>query len=138
MMVVGAKGMLGTELCLQAPDGADVWAVDLPELDIGDRQATVEAMRQFGPEIVVNAAAYTDVDKSETERDLAMRVNGLGTLHLASAAREVGARLVHVSTDFVFDGRKGEPYEECDAPNPLGVYGKSKYYGEKMERWHPK
>ena len=87
-------------------------------------------MDRFSPEVIFHGAAYTAVDKAESEPELAEKVNGLGTRNLAYWARQNGARLIYVSTDYVFDGEKKEPYTEKDSPNPLGVYGKSKLLGE--------
>jgi dTDP-4-dehydrorhamnose reductase len=103
---------------------------DLDDFDIADRPATLTEIARLRPRLLVNCAAATDVDRCELEHDYADRTNVLGPKHLAEAAAEVGARLVHVSTDFVFDGAKGAPYRETDAPQPLNYYGWSKLEGE--------
>jgi dTDP-4-dehydrorhamnose reductase len=105
--------------------------LDLPGFDVTDREAVRRALGELGPELVVNCAAYTDVDGCETRAELATRVNGEGPGYLAEAARELGATLVHLSTDYVFDGAKREPYTEEDPPNPLCAYGRSKLLGER-------
>jgi dTDP-4-dehydrorhamnose reductase len=104
------------------------------ELDIGDHHAVMQRLVPIAPELIVNAAAYTDVDGCESEHRRAYRDNGLGPQSLALAARACGAMLIHVSTDYVFDGEKGEPYDELDPPNPLSVYGRSKLAGELFVR----
>jgi dTDP-4-dehydrorhamnose reductase len=99
-------------------------------LDITDLEATKRAIAQARPDVVINCAAYTNVDGAETEPDSAYRVNALGTWNLALACQEVGAAMLLVSTDYVFDGMKGTAYDEYDTPNPQSVYGRSKYAGE--------
>lgn len=135
ILVVGAKGMLGRDL-IEILTG-DVRGVDVEEIDITSLESTRRVLLTLKPEVVVNAAAYTDVDGCETNRDLAMQVNGEGVAHLALSALEIGARLVHVSTDYVFDGTKGAPWLEDDPPNPLSVYGESKLAGEMNARIVP-
>jgi dTDP-4-dehydrorhamnose reductase len=109
----------------------DVIGVDVKEMDITDEGRTASVITFVEPEVVVNCAAYTDVDGCERETETAFTVNGVGPGNLAVACREAVARLVHVSTDFVFDGDKGEPYVETDEPAPCSVYGASKLEGEK-------
>jgi dTDP-4-dehydrorhamnose reductase len=111
--------------------------VDIDEIDITSLESTERVIRTLKPETVINCAAYTDVDGCETNVETAMQVNGEGVAHLALATREIGARLVHVSTDYVFDGSKGTPYVEDDAPCPLGVYGESKLAGELNAGFNP-
>ena len=135
ILVVGAKGMLGRDL-MNVLSG-DVRGVDVEEIDITSLESTRRVLLTLKPEVVVNAAAYTDVDGCETEKELAMQVNGEGVAHLALAALEIGARLVHVSTDYVFDGTKEGPWLEDDPPNPLSVYGESKLAGELNARLVP-
>ncbi len=131
VLVSGAGGQLGREL-LDAftAAGHEVVAADRRRLDVGDRQAVLQALDGVSPEVVVNAAAWTAVDACEDDPDRAWRVNALGVRHLAEGARLVGARVCHISTDYVFDGTKVEPYVEWDAPNPHSVYGRSKLGGE--------
>jgi dTDP-4-dehydrorhamnose reductase len=120
--------MLGHDL-LEVLQG-DVRGVDLPELDITDLTSVRKTLLTLKPEIIINVAAYTDVDGCEADVERAMAVNGEGVGLLALTAREIGAKLVQVSTDYVFDGGKGEPYLEDDAVGPLSVYGESKLAGE--------
>jgi len=129
VILLGARGMLGTDLaaaCIQA--GHDVAAFDLPELDITQREPVRRAIQ--GADVVINCAAYTNVDRAESEPDLASRVNAEAVGQLGELARRAGAWVVHVSTDFVFDGRLDRPYHEQDVPNPISAYGRSKWEGE--------
>jgi dTDP-4-dehydrorhamnose reductase len=115
--------------CLESQH--EVVGVDLNDFDISQETAVQKAFREFRPEFVYHLAAYTDVDGCETNPQLAMQVNGQGTANLASASAQVGAAMLYVSTDYVFDGSGDTPWREDDAPNPLSVYGKSKLQGEK-------
>src|SRR5512133_2038447 len=135
ILVVGANGMLGRDLTALIGDAAR--GVDIDEIDITSLESTERILKTLKPEVVINCAAYTDVDGCETNVETAMQVNGEGVAHLAMATREIGARLVHVSTDYVFDGGKGSPYVEDDAPCPLGVYGESKLAGEMNAAFNP-
>lgn len=135
ILVVGANGMLGRDMMALIGDAAR--GVDIDEIDITSLESTERIIRTLKPETVINCAAYTDVDGCETNVETAMQVNGEGVAHLAMASREIGARLVHVSTDYVFDGGKGSPYVEDDAPCPLGVYGESKLAGEMNAAFNP-
>ncbi len=128
ILVVGGKGMLGSDLLTLL--GQRGRGVDLPEIDITDMASVQRVLTALKPSVVVNCAAYTDVDGCETNHDLAMQVNGEGVAFLAMVTREIGAKLVQVSTDYVFDGGKGSPYQEDDLPRPLNVYGESKLAGE--------
>lgn len=128
ILVVGANGMLGHDL-MELLEG-DVRGVDLPELDITDFASVRKTLLTLKPEVIINAAAYTDVDGCETNVETAMAVNGEGVGLLTLVAREIDAKLVQVSTDYVFDGGKGSPYLEDDAIGPLSVYGESKLAGE--------
>lgn len=135
VLVTGAGGMLGSALAAHLGTGPHR-ALTRAELDITDELAVSRVVADFareadgGRRLVINAAAYTNVEGAESDRDGAYLVNELGAANVARAAREEGLALVHVSTDFVFDGRKGAPYRETDAVNPLSVYGESKYAGE--------
>lgn len=134
ILIVGSRGMLGTDLMEAFGRAGDVTGVDLPELDItqiGQCRARLEELR---PDIVLNAAAFTRVDECESREKEAFHVNGYGAGNLASAAASIGARLVHYSTDYIFDGLKKEAYVEEDAPDPRSVYGKSKLLGETLVR----
>jgi dTDP-4-dehydrorhamnose reductase len=130
VLVTGAQGQVGRCLLASAPPDVTVVGLTRAQLDVGDAEAVQRTIAAHGPAIIINAAAYTAVDRAETEADAARRVNGSGPRHLAQAAAASGARLVHISTDFVFDGRSGVPYAP-DAPTaPLGVYGLTKLEGE--------
>jgi dTDP-4-dehydrorhamnose reductase len=133
LLVTGASGQLGRELCGRAAgQGFAVAAFPRAELDVGDAAAVGHAVA--GADVVVNAAAYTAVDRAEEERDLAFRVNADGPRHLARACAARGVPLVHVSTDYVFDGEKRGAYVEDDAVGPVNVYGASKEAGERAVR----
>jgi dTDP-4-dehydrorhamnose reductase len=120
--------MLGHDLMEVLP--GPVRGVDVAEIDITSMESVQQVLTSLKPRVVVNAAAYTDVDGCQTNVDTAMAVNGEGVAHLAMVCRDIGAKLVQISTDYVFDGGKGTPYEEDDAQHPLSVYGESKYAGE--------
>ncbi|MBI2354882.1 MAG: dTDP-4-dehydrorhamnose reductase [Deltaproteobacteria bacterium] len=135
ILVVGANGMLGRDLMTLLCDRAR--GVDIDDIDITDLQSTERVLRALHPSVVVNCAAYTDVDGCEAHAERAMQVNGEGVAHLAMATREIGARLVQISTDYVFDGGKGSPYLEDDPPHPLSVYGESKLAGEMNAAFNP-
>ena len=130
ILLLGKNGQVGWELeRTLAPLGA-VKAVDFPEVDLADADGVRRLVREARPEIIVNAAAYTAVDRAESEPERAMAVNGIAPGVLAEEAKALGACLVHYSTDYVFDGEKRESYVETDPPNPLNVYGKTKLAGE--------
>jgi len=129
ILVAGAGGQLGREL-IDILSPYDVHGRDHHGLDITDRQAVNETVEQVRPEWVINAAAYNDVDGAEKATNLAFAVNATGPGYLAAAAARAGAEMAHISTDYVFDGRKGVPYTELDRADPLSVYGRSKYEGE--------
>ena len=130
VLVIGCKGQLGAALEETHLAEANMVGVDLPELDITDAEAVREFCNRHSPAVIVNAAAYTAVDKAESEPDLARLVNDEGAHNIALAAKQVGARLIHVSTDFVFDGENDSPYSPDEMSNPLGVYGQTKRDGE--------
>ena len=131
VLVIGANGQLGWELCRRGEkQGFDMVALDLPEFDITDLSAVKKQEHQAGVSLVINAAAYTEVDKAESEPELAFAVNRDGPANLASSCAEIGIPLIHISTDYVFDGNKKGPYFETDTISPLGVYGESKAAGE--------
>jgi len=133
-LVTGAAGMLGTEVVAAFEGVGDVVGVDVDDFDIRDADAVERAIRDLRPSVVVNCAAYTDVDGAESERELAFAVNADGARNVAAAAKLVGARVVQLSTDYVFDGSKAEPYEEEDTPCPVNAYGDSKLAGEDAVR----
>jgi len=130
VLITGAGGQLGRELQAVLRD-EEVDARDHRALDISNEAAVIAAVREIRPRWVINAAAFNDVDGAETAEDEAFAVNAIGPANLAGAAADVNAGLVHISTDYVFDGTKGEAYTEDDQPNPLSVYARSKYEGER-------
>jgi len=143
ILITGAAGMLGTDARrIFAASGHDVIPTDVGPgatgdvriLDITDGAAVRALFAETNPELVFHGAAYTNVDGCERDPDLAHKVNALGTWNVASAAEEIGAALVAVSTDFVFDGTKGAAYTEFDAPSPVSHYGASKLAGENLAR----
>ncbi len=134
VLVTGARGMLGTEVVEALTGTAEVVAADLKEFDVTDRDAVDYAVRRIAPDVIVNCAAYTDVDGAEAERELAFSVNADAAGNLARAALAAEALLVHVSTDYVFDGSKDGAYLEDDEPCPANVYGESKLAGERFIR----
>ena len=133
LLIVGSKGQLGTELVLQSGLHESV-SVDRDELDITDAVGVASFVSQACPDVVINAAAYTAVDKAESDRDMAFAVNRDGPANLAKICSQKHIPLVHVSTDYVFDGSKVGAYGEFDPIAPLGVYGESKAAGEVMVR----
>ena len=135
ILVVGSKGMLGQEL--MGLYGSAARGVDVEDIDITDLGSVQRVLVTLKPRIVINAAAFTDVDACQTDAELALQVNGEGVAHLAMITKEIGALLVQVSTDYVFDGRKNAPYQEDDAPAPLSVYGESKLAGEMNVKFNP-
>ena len=132
VFVTGSKGQLGREVVelLGASPHHDVLALDLDELDISDRERVLQVCGEWEPDLVINTAAFTAVDACEEKVDLAFAVNALGPRNLAEGARHAGAHLVHISTDYVFDGKSPVPYLEWDRTGPLSVYGRSKLGGE--------
>lgn len=133
LFITGAAGQLGHELVRVAQGGGhEVTATDRMALDITNREDVVAAIGAAQPDVVIHAAAWTAVDACEGDRDRAMLVNGTATKYVAEAAHAVGARVVYISTDYVFDGSKPTPYVEGDLPNPQSAYGESKLAGERM------
>ncbi len=133
VLIIGYKGMLGADLCAVFSAKSTKWVgVDLPEINIVDRDSVARVFRDIKPSVVINTAAVTDVDGCETNHDMAHKVNALGALNVARHAASNGAFLVHLSTDYVFDGTKTGPYLEDDLVNPMGVYGKTKAEGERL------
>ncbi|MFH0996171.1 MAG: dTDP-4-dehydrorhamnose reductase [Pseudomonadota bacterium] len=131
ILIAGAKGQLGSELMRQGPDrGFSAFPVDLPEVDITSPDPVRAAIRDTGASLVINCAAYTQVDMAESQDMLAFKVNSLGPAILAHVCSEAKIPLIHISTDFVFDGSKRSPYLETDPVSPMSVYGKSKAAGE--------
>lgn len=131
ILLTGKTGQVGWELQRTLAPFGRVIALDRTQMNLIDPDSIRKAIRDASPDIIVNAAGYTAVDKAETEPDLAMQVNATGPGVMAEEARRIRALLVHYSTDYVFDGTSAEPYVEDDEPNPLNVYGKSKLEGER-------
>ncbi len=135
LLIIGSNGQLGWELCRQAKEKSfDILPLDLPEFNITDKSAVLNAVFQSNADLVINAAAYTAVDKAESEPDIAYSINSNGPSYLATACVNAGIPLIHVSTDYVFDGKKQGAYCETDTCCPIGVYGKSKAKGEENIR----
>ena len=132
LLVTGSNGQLGTEVMelLQAAGTHEVLGLDLPDHDLTDRDHVLGVITQWQPDAVIHGAAFTAVDVCETEVETAYRVNCAATRFVADGARRVGAHVVYVSTDYVFDGTKDSPYVEWDTPNPQSVYGRTKLGGE--------
>jgi len=131
ILVTGSEGQLGKEL-LQLYSNENITGVDIDEMDITDAEETVDFITEFNPDIVIHAAAMTDVDGCEENKETAFKVNTLGTRNVALACQKANSEMLYVSTDFVFDGDKNENYNEFDNPFPLSIYGKSKLEGEKL------
>ncbi len=134
ILLVGASGQVGTACRALAPVGIELLALSHAELDIADAARVAATVDELKPGLIINTAAYTGVDKAETDIGGAQRGNVEGPRHLAAAARAAGARLIHLSTDFVFDGRASTPYEPDAAAAPLGIYGATKAAGEEAIR----
>lgn len=143
ILITGACGMLGRDLVEVLSEGQELYLLDVETfspslssqfstltLDITDSAKTYTEVTRINPDIVIHSAAYTDVDGCETNRDLAFKVNALGTRNIALACQRFDTELLYISTDFVFNGEKGEPYLEFDRPDPQSIYAKSKYWGE--------
>lgn len=131
VLVTGAGGQLGSELMeLMPARGYKVIGLSREELDISDAEAVEGSLRKHRPGLVINAAAYTNVDGCEEETELAYRVNALGPRNLAQYGERLGCELLHVSTNYVFDGSSSRPYEPFDLPNPISAYGRTKLSGE--------
>jgi dTDP-4-dehydrorhamnose reductase len=131
ILLLGNTGQLGWELERTLTPLGELIAVDYPQINLAEVKGTSEFISTVAPQVIVNATAYTAVDRAESERDLAMAINKDGAGLLAEQAIRLGAVLIHYSTDYVFDGEKGSPYFETDIPHPLNVYGESKLAGEK-------
>jgi len=129
--ILGGRGMLGTDVAERfGRADASVRVLDLPEFDITNDDHLTEAVS--GSDIIINCAAYTDVEKAESERELARKVNAIAVGRLGEIAADGGVKVFHISTDFVFDGKSNTPYVETDEVNPISVYGSSKLAGEKL------
>ncbi|MDY6791227.1 MAG: dTDP-4-dehydrorhamnose reductase [Thermodesulfobacteriota bacterium] len=135
LLIIGSNGQLGSELVIECRRNNFLYlAVDLPEFNIADPSCVEKILTEFKPSMVINASAYTNVDQAETESEMAFSVNSIGPANLAVCCNKKQIPLIHVSTDYVFDGSKGQPYTESDPVSPLGIYGKSKAEGENKLR----
>jgi dTDP-4-dehydrorhamnose reductase len=132
ILILGANGQVGTELQRSFGNVGKVTACDRQRADLSKPEELRALIRQLRPNVILNAAAYTAVDRAESEPELAMTINGDAPRVLAEEAAELDAVLVHYSTDYVFDGSKASPWVETDATNPLNIYGKTKLAGEKF------
>ena len=132
ILILGYKGMLGRELAKEFENGHELVLWDRDKVDISRKEEVIKKVSELCPDVVINAAAYTAVDEAESNKDLAYKVNGCAVGFLATACEEVGALLVHFSTDYIFDGENHNGYKEDHPYNPINMYGKSKALGEKM------
>ena len=142
ILLLGALGMLGRDLTevLRSSFQEEVFPWDLGEIDIREEKETVDKIGELGPDVIINAAAFTRVDDCESQKEHAFAVNAEGMKHVALAALRCQAKVVYLSTDYIFDGKKREPYLEGDPPRPLNAYGRSKWKGEEyvrtlLKRW---
>jgi dTDP-4-dehydrorhamnose reductase len=131
ILVTGARGMLGRAITKELAYDYQLIGIDIENADITDENQIKEEIFNIRPDIVIHSAAYTDVDNCEKNKELAFRVNAKGTENVANACKLTNAKLIYISTDFIFDGTKQTPYSENDIPNPLSTYGSSKLEGEK-------
>jgi dTDP-4-dehydrorhamnose reductase len=130
VLITGANGQLGSALACTAPDWAEISAIDVDDCDLTDIPMLHARLVVEAPEVILNAAAYTAVDRAESEEDLARAINADAVAAMVAALAETGGKLMHVSTDFVFDGSARRPYRPDDARNPLSAYGRTKAAGE--------
>ncbi|OIJ18605.1 dTDP-4-dehydrorhamnose reductase [Anaerobacillus alkalidiazotrophicus] len=134
ILITGANGQLGKELAEKAKQLATVTALGKDQLDITNQIHVSQVINSLKPDVIIHAAAYTAVDQCEHDKMKAFEVNSLGTLHVAKEAKQSGAKMVYISSDYVFSGDKTTPYREEDHPNPKSVYGLSKWLGEQLVR----
>jgi dTDP-4-dehydrorhamnose reductase len=132
IVVTGVNGMLGTDLSARLRLDADVFGIDVHNCNILRYETLQDVVLAYHPDVIIHAAAYTNVDEAERDQDAARQVNVTGTQHVAAVARACGAKMVYISTDYVFDGTKGSAYTEEDRPAPLGIYGQTKWLGEQQ------
>ena len=130
ILLFGKFGQLGWELHRSLAPFGELTALDYPEIDLVNPESLDEIIQAVKPDVIINSTAYTAVDKAEEEIDIAMAINAQAPRRMAELALKNGSALIHYSTDYVFDGRKGSPYGETDQPNPLGMYGESKLAGD--------
>ena len=132
--IIGARGMFGRDLCRVLKHKHTLLAWDIEEIDITDRDRTIECLAAEAPDVIINAAAFVDLEGCEANPDVAWRVNAVGAQNLALAAAGIDSELVYISSDYIFDGTSPLDYDETAVPNPLNHYGKSKLAGEKLRR----
>jgi len=132
VLVTGARGQLGSDLVPILKDVYQVFGFSRAEMDVTNMTQVVTTIHQLNPDVVIHTAAYTQVDQAESDKDRAFLVNAFGTRNVAAAAQQIGAKIIYISTDYVFDGEQTTPYTEFDQPNPRSVYGKSKLAGEEL------
>jgi dTDP-4-dehydrorhamnose reductase len=139
ILITGAKGQLGNELNISSKKhfGHDFVFTDIDTLDITDGEKTQEFVQKIKPDWIINCAAFNNVEKAESDYEYALMINGLGVRNIVSVIRDSPCRLIHISTDYVFDGKSSVPYRESDKPSPLSAYGKSKLEGERYALLHP-
>lgn len=131
VLVTGANGQLGSDVVKNfINSNIECLGVDKEDFDITNEVATKEYINKYNPDVLIHCAAYTNVNKAENEKQLCFNINVLGTRYIAKACREINAKLVYISTDYVFDGKSEKPYEVSDLPNPINYYGQCKYEGE--------
>jgi dTDP-4-dehydrorhamnose reductase len=131
VLVTGADGQLGYDMVKRLNENSiECLGTSINELDITNEAQTNEVITNYNPDVVVHCAAYTAVDKAEDERELCYNVNVLGTKYVSAACKDIDAKMVYISTDYVFDGKGDQPFEVTDQPNPINYYGKTKYEGE--------
>ena len=133
ILITGANGQLGTEL-MKVLEGYEVHGFNKDQLDITNPNNVRECMENIEPDVVIHCAAYTNVDGCESNVDLAYKINASGAGYVASECLKIGSAMVYVSTDYIFNGQKGQPYYEFDKPNPINTYGKTKLAGEEIVR----
>ena len=131
VLILGAQGMLGHDLLEVFSKKYAVTGLDIEDFDITRQGATRKSIKDLSPDVVINAAGYTDVDGCEKKINKAFAINGQGTKNVAKGCCDSGSKLIYFSTDYIFDGTKGSPYREDDPPNPLSIYGESKLMGER-------
>lgn len=131
ILIIGCNGQLGWELTRSLPSLGEVVPVDFPDLDLTDPESIRSWMQETEPDVIINAGAYTAVDQAESEVELANKVNAFAPLILAEESQKLNSLLIHFSTDYVFNGKKGNPYDETDLPDPINTYGRSKLEGER-------
>jgi dTDP-4-dehydrorhamnose reductase len=132
VMITGGTGMLGIDLATVLAKDNQVLGLSRQNLDVTNLIQVKEIVHQYNPDVIIHTAAYTQVDQAEKEIEAAFNVNAYGTRNMALAASQVGAKMIYLSTDYVFDGRSRSPYKEFEQTNPQNVYGKSKLFGEEM------